>query len=169
MSHATLWSTQLAEQLIATQISQARDFYGEDGAGATALLPILHALQNVFGYVPSQALPMIADQLNVSKAEVRGVLSFYHDFRDAPPARFVLKQCRAEACQARGADAVAAHLASAHGLAVDSSVGQVTLNHVYCLGNCALGPAALLDGELLAHFDQTAADALLQRLQGTPP
>jgi len=166
---AATWSMPLAEQLIAAEIEHAREFYGEDGSGATAMLPILHAMQNAFGYLPPQALPLIADRLNVSKAEVRGVMSFYHDFRAAPPARFVLQLCRAEACQARGSEAVAAHLASVHGLSADTTVGQVTLKNVYCLGNCALGPAALINCDLIAGLDAAAADALLLRLQEALP
>lgn len=166
MPAAAPWSTRLASELIAAEITAARNFYGDDGGGATPLLPILHALQHTFGHVPAEAVPLLAERLNISKADVRGVISFYHDFHEAMPARHVLKLCRAEACQAGGVERVAAHLAAAHGLHADASVGRVTLKNVYCLGNCALGPAALVDGELLAGFDENAADALLARLQG---
>ncbi len=166
MAAAAPWSTRLADELIAAEIAAARSFYGDDGGGATAMLPILHALQRAFGHVPAQALPLIAERLNVSKADVRGVLSFYHDFHDAPTGRCVLKLCRAEACQALGSERVAAHLAAAHGLQPGSSKPGLTLQSVYCLGNCALGPAALVDNELQAGFDELAADALLARLQG---
>lgn len=165
MSAAAPWSSHLADQLIAAEMASARSFYGDDGAGATALLPILHALQQAFGHVPAEAVALIADRLNVSRADVRGVISFYHDFHDAPPAAHVLKLCRAEACQASGCERVAEHLAAAHGLHADATVGRITLKNVYCLGNCALGPAALVDGELLAGFDERAADALVTRLQ----
>lgn len=166
MSAAAPWSLHLADQLIGAELASARSFYGDDGAGATALLPILHALQQTFGHVPAAAVPLIADRLNVSKADVRGVISFYHDFHETPPAPHVLKLCRAEACQASGCERVAEHLAAAHGLHADTTVGQITLKTVYCLGNCALGPAALVDGELQAGFDERAADALVARLQG---
>jgi formate dehydrogenase subunit gamma len=166
MAAAAPWSTRLADEVIAAEIAAARSFYGDDdGGGATAMLPILHALQRAFGHVPPQALPLIAERLNVSKADVRGVLSFYHDFHDAPTGRCVLKLCRAEACQALGSERVAAHLESAHGLQPGSG-GELTLQNVYCLGNCALGPAALVDNELQAGFDEQAADALLARLRG---
>jgi formate dehydrogenase subunit gamma len=167
MSAAAPWSTRLADEVIAAEIAAARSFYGDDdGSGATAMLPILHALQRAFGHVPPQALALIAERLNVSKADVRGVISFYHDFHEAMPGRHVLKLCRAEACQASGVERVAAHLAAAHGLHPDATNGRITLKNVYCLGNCALGPAALIDGELLAGFDEGAADALVARLQG---
>ena len=166
MPAAAPWSTRLAQDLITAEIAAARNFYGDDGAGATALLPILHALQHTFGHVPAESVPLLAERLNISKADVRGVISFYHDFREAMPARHVLQLCRAEACQASGVERVAAHLATAHGLHPDGTIGRVTLENVYCLGNCALGPAALVDGELLAGFDESAADALVARLQG---
>lgn len=166
MPAAAPWSMRLAVDLISAEIAAARSFYGEDGGGATALLPILHALQHTFGFVPPQALPLIAEHLNVSKADVRGVISFYHDFRDAPPGQCVLKLCRAEACQALGSERVAAHLASAHGLQPGTRTRTLTLESVYCLGNCALGPAALIDNELHAGFDEHAADALVVRVQG---
>jgi formate dehydrogenase subunit gamma len=166
MAAAAPWSTRLADEVIAAEIAAARSFYGDDdGGGATAMLPILHALQRAFGHVPPQALPLIAERLNVSKADVRGVLSFYHDFHDAPTRRCVLKLCRAEACQALGSERVAAHLAAVHGLQ-SGNCGELTLQNVYCLGNCALGPAALVDNELQAGFDEKAADALLARLRG---
>ena len=167
MAVAVPWSTGVAESLIAAEIASARAFYGEDGDGATAMLPILHALQRTFGFVSPDAVPLIANRLNVSKADVRGVISFYHDFMHEPPGRHVVKLCRAEACQANGSERVAAHLASAHQLHAGTTTAQVTLQNVYCLGNCALGPAALVDDELMAGFDEHAADALLARLRAT--
>jgi len=168
MSSYMPWNTEHAESLIAAEQRQAQAFYGDDGHGATAMLPILHALQGAFGYVPPDAVPLIADRLNISKAEVRGVISFYHDFRDAPPGRHVIKLCRAEACQANGSERTAAHLADAHGLHPGATVNSVTLQNVYCLGNCALGPAALVDDVLMAGVDVSAADALITRLQEQP-
>lgn len=166
MPVAAPWNTSLAESLIAAELASARAFYGDDGLGATAMLPILHALQHTFGFVSPDAVPLIADRLNVSKAEVRGVISFYHDFHHTPPGRHVVKLCRAEACQSTGSERVAAHLARAHALHPGTTTGHVTLQNVYCLGNCALGPAALVDDELVAGFDEHAADTLLARLQG---
>ncbi len=116
------------------------------------LLPILHSLQEEFGHVPEVALPLIAERLNIGRAEVHGVMSFYHDFREVPAGRHVVKICRAEACQAQGGVALAedmlAKLATEwHGT---SEKGAVTLEPVYCLGLCANGPAAMVDDRLVA-------------------
>lgn len=154
-----------ADALIAAEISAARAFYGEDADGATALLPILHALQQRFGCVSAQMLPLVAQRLNLSQADVRGVVSFYHDFREAPAGRHLLQLCRAEACQARGCERVAAHLDSTHGLRTGETRDGITRQDVYCLGNCALGPAALVDGRLLANLDEAAIDALVAALK----
>jgi formate dehydrogenase subunit gamma len=132
-----------------------------------ALLPLLHEVQHTFGCVPDAAVPIIADALNLSRAEVHGVLSFYHDFRRAPAGRRVLQLCRAEACQARGGDAVAARAQAALGVKVGETRGdgQVTLEAVYCLGLCASGPAALLDGEPVARLQGPRLERLLKEAQ----
>jgi formate dehydrogenase subunit gamma len=135
-----------------------------------ALLPLLHAVQDALGFVPPAAVPPIAQALNLSRAEVHGVVSFYHDFRSAPPGRHVLKLCRAEACQAMGAEALAQALRTQlgvdwHGTTAD---GRVTLEPVYCLGNCACAPAAMLDGQVLGRLSQAGAAALVQRTRGEP-
>lgn len=111
------------------------------------LLPILHALQEEFGYVPETAVPLIADALNIGRAEVHGVMSFYHDFREVPAGRHVVKICRAEACQAQGgvdlANDMLAKLGTEwHGTTAN---GAVTVEPIYCLGLCANGPAAMVD------------------------
>lgn len=120
-----------------------------------ATLPILHALQEEFGYVDPQAVPLIAEALNLSRADVHGTISFYHDFKTAPPPRRIVKLCRAEACQALGCDTVVADLAREHGIVVDEHGGpdEAVVETVYCLGNCALGPSALVEGELLGRVD----------------
>ncbi len=134
-------------------------------AGAT--LPIMHALQHEFGYVDRAAVPMIADAMNLSIAEIHGVLTFYHDFRQAPAGRHVAKVCRAEACQAVGADALAEHIKQR--LGVDwhgtTSDGAVTLEPVFCLGLCACGPAALLDDEPVSGLDPAGFDAFLAEVR----
>lgn len=127
------------------------------------LLPILHAIQAAFGHVPQEALPLIAKNLNISRAEVHGVVSFYHDFREASAGRHVVKLCRAEACQSMGADRVAEHAKRAlgvdwHGTTPD---GAVTLEPVFCLGLCACGPAALIDGRVVGRVDEAHFDALV--------
>lgn len=121
-----------------------------------ALLPILHAINDRFGYVDEAAVPVVADVLNLSRAEVHGVVSFYHDFRRAPPGGHVVKLCRAEACQSVGADKLFAEVEMACG-----GDGKVTVEPVFCLGNCALGPAALIDGKLLGRIDCAAIRELV--------
>lgn len=119
------------------------------------LLPILHAVQEAFGHIPDGSIPQIAAALTLSKAEVHGVVSFYHDFRDKPAGRHVLKLCRAEACQAVGADRVADAVQKALGIGWHETTpdGRVTLEPVFCLGLCACGPAAMVDGRLVGRCD----------------
>jgi formate dehydrogenase subunit gamma len=127
-----------------------------------ATLPILHALQEEFGYVDPKAVPLIADALNLSRADVHGTISFYHDFRTAPPPRRIVKLCRAEACQALGCEALVQDLARDHGIVVDNHAGSqdAVVETVYCLGNCALGPSALIEGELIGRADADRIAAL---------
>ena len=131
------------------------------------LLPILHAIQADFGHVPQEALPIIARDLNLSRAEVHGVMSFYHDFREAPAGQHVLKLCRAEACKAMGADALATHARGALGIDWHETTkdGKVTLEPVFCLGLCACGPAALVDGKLVGRVDAAKLDRLLGEMK----
>jgi formate dehydrogenase subunit gamma len=126
------------------------------------LLPILHELQAEFGHVPQEALPVIAEALNLSNAEVHGVVSFYHDFRKEPAGRHVIKLCRAEACQSMGGDAIAARLQALLGIGFHETAkdGSVTLDPVYCLGLCACAPAALVDGEPVGRLDDEALEAI---------
>jgi formate dehydrogenase subunit gamma len=128
-----------------------------------ALLPILHALQEDFGYVDEAAVPLIADALNISKAEVHGVISFYHDFRHAAPGRHTLKMCRAEACQSMGCERVIDHVEKRLQAKLGETTpdGSFTLDAVYCLGNCALSPAAMLDGKPYGRFTEQVADFLI--------
>lgn len=125
------------------------------------LLPILHAVQEEFGFVPTDSLPVIAAALDISHAEAHGVVSFYHDYRRAPAGRHVLKLCQAEACQSMGSDKVAAMVKSALGIGFHETAkdGSVTLEPVYCLGLCACAPAAMLDGEVIGRVD---ADAIAE-------
>jgi formate dehydrogenase subunit gamma len=127
------------------------------------LLPILHALHEQFGYIDEQAEPLIANALNVSRAEVHGVVTFYHDFRRQPAGRHVLKLCRAEACQAAGGDALAARAEAKAGTAMGGTApdGSVTLERVYCLGLCATAPSAMLDGRVVGRLTAAKLDALI--------
>ncbi|NPU12625.1 formate dehydrogenase subunit gamma [Bradyrhizobium sp. 83002] len=132
-----------------------------------ATLPILHALQETFGYVPEDAIPMIASALNLSRAEVYGVFTFYHDFRAKKAGRHVLKLCRAEACQAAGGDALAARVEAKLGIAMGNTTAdeRVTLEPIYCLGLCATAPSAMLDGRLFGRLDEARIDALVSEAQ----
>ena len=123
------------------------------------LLPILHAVQAEWGHVPDAAIPRIAQALNLGRAEVHGVVSFYHDFRKAPAGRHVVRLCAAEACQAQGGRALAAEVAARLGAALHETTpdGRVTVEPVYCLGLCACGPAAMVDGRLIG---RATADAI---------
>src|SRR5580700_4845550 len=128
-----------------------------------ATLVILHALQGAFGYVPEPAIPMIAHVLNLSRAEVHGVFTFYHDFRHEPAGRHVLKLCRAEACQAAGGDALAARAESKLGISLGNTTadGRITVEAVYCLGLCSVSPSAMIDGKVVARLDAKKLDGLL--------
>jgi formate dehydrogenase subunit gamma len=127
------------------------------------LLPILHALQEEFGYIDEAAEPLIADALNITRAEVHGVVTFYHDFRHQPAGRHVLKLCRAEACQAAGGEALAARAESRLGIAFGSTTadGRITLEPVFCLGLCSVSPSAMIDGRIVARLDEKKLDTLL--------
>ena len=150
------WSADRTAEIIAAH----RDLEGP-------LLPILHAVQEAFGYVPEPAVPQIAAALNWSRAEVHGVLTFYHDFRREPAGRHVLKMCKAEACQSRGADALAAQAVQQLGIAFGETTpdARVTLEPVYCLGLCPMGPNAMLDGHPVARLDTARMSALLAEAQ----
>ena len=129
-----------------------------------ALLPILHEIQDTVGYVPADALPEIARALNLSRAEVHGVVTFYHHFRDSKPGRHVVQVCRAEACQSVGSEALAAHAERALGCGFHETTadGGFTLEPVYCLGQCAIGPNLTLDDELHARVDADKFKRLIQ-------
>jgi formate dehydrogenase subunit gamma len=116
-----------------------------------ALLPILHAIQDKLGFVPSDAVPVIAETLNLTRAEVHGVISFYHDFRSEKPGRHVIRICQAESCQAMGSSALTSSARKQLGVDFHQTTndGMFTLEPVYCLGNCALSPAVMIDGKVL--------------------
>jgi formate dehydrogenase subunit gamma len=134
-----------------------------------AALPILNALQEEFGYIDDAAIPLIADALNLSRAEVVGVVHFYHDYRHAPPGRHILKICRAEACQSMGSDALVEHVQRSLGANLGETTpdGAVSLETVYCLGNCALSPAVMLDGNLHGRITASRIDSILSRAEAS--
>lgn len=132
----------------ATDIIRRHD--GQEGA----MLPILHDLQAVFGCVPPAAVRLVADALNLTRAEVHGVVSFYHDFREQPAGRHVLKLCRAEACQSMDSERLAREVLDRLGLEWGDTTpdGRLTVEATYCLGLCACAPSAMLDGEPVARL-----------------
>lgn len=129
------------------------------------LLPALHRLQDQIGYIPDHAISELAKTHNISQAEVVGAIGFYHDFRRTPPGRQQLQVCRAESCQAMGADALAQHASRRLGVDFGATTadGAVTLEAAYCLGNCACSPAVRLDGKLYGRVSAETLDALLAR------
>ena len=129
-----------------------------------ALLPILHSLQEEFGYIDDAMIPLIAEGLNISHAEVHGVISFYHDFRRAPAGRHVLQICRAESCQSMGCNSLIAHVEKNLGVKLGETTADrnITLRPVYCLGNCALSPAVMLDGQPYGRVSAAVADSLIE-------
>jgi formate dehydrogenase subunit gamma len=132
------------------------------------MLPILHDLQERFGYIDERVIPLLADALNISRAETLGVISFYHDFRRLPIDGRVLKLCRAESCQAMGCEELVSHFEVRHGIKVGAEDEHADLHveSVYCLGNCALSPAALLDGEPIGRLDRDRIDAIVADAEG---
>jgi formate dehydrogenase subunit gamma len=143
----------------------ARELEHEPGA----LMPILRRIQDRLGWVPRDAVPLIANILNLSRAEVHGVVSFYHDFRHAPPGRNVVRVCRAESCQAMGGVALAEHIKRRLGIdfGETSKDGEFTLEAVYCLGNCACSPAAMVGTDLLGRVTPSRFDDAITRRGGT--
>jgi formate dehydrogenase subunit gamma len=131
------------------------------------LMPILHAHQHAFGLVPEEAIPVIARELNLSRAEVHGVVTFYHDFRHELPGKHILKLCRAEACQSMGCERLVERAESRLGVSCGNTTadGRVTFEAVYCLGLCATAPSAMIDGRVVGRLDARRLDELLKETQ----
>jgi formate dehydrogenase subunit gamma len=140
------------------------------GGLAGPLIPVLNAIHDRLGFLPPPTVVRVADGLNLSRAEVHGVITFYHDYRTTPPGRHVLKLCRAEACQSMGANDLVDHLAQRHGLALHATAedGALTLEPVFCLGNCACAPAAMIDGRLVGRVTTQTLDALVKDPEAAP-
>lgn len=136
-------------------------------SAAGPLLPILHAVQAALGYVPEDAVPLIASELNLSRAEVHGVVSFYHYFRKERPGRHVVHVCRAEACQSLGAAELEAHARKTLGIDFHQTTADraISLEPVYCLGNCALGPSIMIDKQLRGRVSPQRFDELVARIR----
>jgi formate dehydrogenase subunit gamma len=150
--------------MAAAEEDVARALAGEYGNRPDALIEILHRLHAALGYVPAAVVPVLADALNLSRAEVHGVVTFYHDFRREPAGQHVLKMCRAEACQAVGCEALVARAEDRLGVGCGGTTadGRVTFEAVYCLGLCATGPSAMLDGRVVGRLPAPKLDALLE-------
>jgi formate dehydrogenase subunit gamma len=132
------------------------------------LIEILHAIQGELGFIPDGAVPLLAEELNLSRAEVHGVITFYHFFRRHPPGRHTIQVCRAEACQSMGSVALEAHAKQRLGVDFHETTadGEITLDPVFCLGNCSCSPSVMIDGELHGRVTPERFDALLADLKG---
>jgi formate dehydrogenase subunit gamma len=134
------------------------------------LIEVLHSVQAALGYVPAGAVPILAEELNLSRAEVHGVVTFYHFFRDTPPGRHTVHLCRAEACQSMGAEALAEHAKGRLGVDFHQTTAdrRFSLEPIYCLGNCACSPAAMIDGRLYGRVTPERFDALIAEQERKP-
>ena len=155
----------MSQQHQAAAIGRAIELF-KDQPGA--LLPILHGVQDELGFVPRVAIPAIARALNLSRAEVHGVVSFYHYFRTEPPGRHTVQVCRAESCQALGANALVKHAKARLGVEFHQTTGdgEFSLEPVYCLGNCALSPAMMVDGEVYGRVTPERFDEVVHAVKG---
>jgi len=150
----------------AWNLGRAQTIAARHAATEGGLLPALHDFMHAFGYIPDDAVRLLAQTFNLSRAEVFGVVTFYHDFRREPAGRHVIKLCQAEACQAMGARNLAAHACERVGVALGSTGadGRLTLEATYCLGLCATAPSAMIDGTLLGRVTPARLDAALAAL-----
>jgi formate dehydrogenase subunit gamma len=146
-------------QTVQTILAELKDKQG-------ALLPILHGVQDTLGYIPADSVPMIAEALSLSRAEVHGVISFYHYFRDTPPGKHTVHLCRAESCQSMGSNALEAHVKTKLGIDYHETTadGQFSLEPVYCLGNCACSPAMQIDEEIYGRVSADVFDDIINDL-----
>ena len=151
-------------------VSELSDILDEYANVPGPLLLVLHAVQRRLGFIPENAVPYIAERLNLSRAEVHGVVSFYHHFRRAAPGRHVIQICRAESCQAMGADQLAQHAQQRLGVGFHQTTpdGACSLEAVYCLGNCACSPAVMIDGDLFGRVSVKQLEALLEACDDQP-
>jgi len=133
-----------------------------------ALLPILHGIQDDIGHIPPEAVPIIADELNLSRAEVHGAISFYHYFRQTPPGRHSIQICQAESCQAMGSETLTTHAKQSLGIDFHSTTSdqEFSLDPVYCLGNCACSPAVMVDDEVYGRVTPERLEQILDQVRG---
>jgi len=156
MSRFEPWSEERTVEIVAAHS-------GREGP----LMPILHAVQETFGHVPEEAVPVIARELNLSRAEVHGVVTFYHDFRRELAGKHVLKMCRAEACQSMGCEPLVRQAEERLGVACGNTTadGRVTFEPIYCLGLCATAPSAMLDGRVIGRLNANKLEKILSEAQ----
>jgi formate dehydrogenase subunit gamma len=149
--------------------ARASEIIAAHGNSEGPVLPILHALLDQFGHIPEEAIALVATELNLSRAEIHGTVSFYHDFHRKPAGRHILKLCRAEACQSMNGPQLAHELLLKLGLEWGGTTpdGALTVEGVYCLGLCACAPSALYDGEPLGRLDRERLDAVVREARGS--
>ncbi len=133
------------------------------GARPEMLVQMLHEFIHHFEWIPEEAIRQLADELNLSRADVHGVVSFYHDFRTTPPGKRVIRICQAEACQAMGSAELVNHAESVLGMKMHESSEELTLEPVYCLGNCACSPSIMVDGDIFGRIDRQRFDEIVAR------
>ena len=144
----------------------ASDIIARRDARPEMLVQILNDFIEHFGWIPEDAIRQLAEELNLSRADVHGVVSFYHDFRTSPPGETVIKICQAESCQAMGSDELVAHAESVLGLEMNESTEDLTLEPVYCLGNCACSPSIMVDGEVFGRVTPQRFDEIIAERKG---
>ncbi len=144
--------------------SLTREAIARHGARPELLVQILNDIVARIGWIPEAAIRQLAEELNVSRADVHGVASYYHDFRDRPPGTHVIKVCQAEACQAMGSRELTQHVERTLGVSMHAGDERITLEPVYCLGNCALSPAVMIDGKTHGKVTQDRFDELAGKL-----
>jgi formate dehydrogenase subunit gamma len=172
MSNVQIVNTQSLGPVISrVQTEAVLDICAQLQGTAAPLIPILHAVQERIGFVPKEAVPLIARELNLSIADVHGVVSFYHYFRQDPGGRHIVHLCRAEACQAVGGAALEAHAKQSLGVDFHGTTrdGAIRLEPVYCLGNCALGPAIMIDHQLHGRVSPQRFDELMRESRAAAP
>ena len=143
----------------------ASEIIADFGARPELLVQMLHAFLEHFSWIPEEAIRQLAEELNLSRADVHGVVSFYHDFRTTPPGKHVVKICQAEACQAMGSRELAAHAESVLGIRMHESTEDLTLEPVYCLGNCACSPSIMVDGDTFGRIDHRRFDEIVHGIK----
>jgi len=143
-----------------------RDIVAQFDHKPEMLVQVLQAIVSRFGWVPAETIRQLAEELNLSRADVHGVVEYYHDFRTAEPGKHIVKICQAEACQAMGSRALTEHAKKTLAVALNDTNDDVTLEPVYCLGNCACSPAVMIDGKTYGRVDESRFDTLLQTMRG---